>query len=58
MKPKCLLPPLQEPLTGNGSWYGKKSMNLGRKADHSPPTSAKVKKMWIYKSTPPYVFMA
>jgi hypothetical protein len=23
-----------------------------READHSPPTSAKVKKTWIYKSTP------
>jgi hypothetical protein len=29
----------------------------GREADHSPPTSAEVKKMWIYISTPPYVFM-
>jgi hypothetical protein len=29
----------------------------GREADHSPPTSAEVKKMWIYTSTPPYVFM-
>jgi hypothetical protein len=27
-------------------------------ADHSPPTSAEVKKMWIYTSTPIYVFMA
>jgi hypothetical protein len=26
--------------------------------DHSPPSSAEVKKMWIYTSTPPYVFMA
>jgi hypothetical protein len=26
-------------------------------ADHSPPTSAEVKKMWIYTSTPPYTFM-
>jgi hypothetical protein len=25
----------------------------GREADHSPPTSAEVKKMWIYISTPP-----
>jgi hypothetical protein len=24
------------------------------KADHSPPTSAEVKEMWIYTSTPPY----
>jgi hypothetical protein len=30
----------------------------GREADHSPPTSAEVKKMWIYTSTPPYVLMA
>jgi hypothetical protein len=30
----------------------------GREADHSPPTSAEVKKTWVYTSTPPYVFMA
>jgi hypothetical protein len=30
----------------------------GREADHSSPTSAEIKKMWIYTSTPPYVFMA
>jgi hypothetical protein len=30
----------------------------GREADHSHPTSAEVKKMWIYTSTLPYVFMA
>jgi hypothetical protein len=30
----------------------------GREADHSPPISAEVKKMCIYTSTPPYVFMA
>jgi hypothetical protein len=30
----------------------------GREADHSPPTSAQVKKMWIYASTLPYAFMA
>jgi hypothetical protein len=29
----------------------------GREADHSP-SSAEVKKMWIYTSTPPYAFMA
>jgi hypothetical protein len=29
----------------------------GREADHSPPTSAEAKKMWIYTPTPPYVFM-
>jgi hypothetical protein len=30
----------------------------GREADHSPPTSAEVKKTWTYTCTPPYVFMA
>jgi hypothetical protein len=30
----------------------------GGEADHSPPTSAEVKKMWVYTSTPPYAFMA
>jgi hypothetical protein len=29
----------------------------GREADHSPPTSAEVKKMWIYTFTSPYAFM-
>jgi hypothetical protein len=33
-------------------------MRPGREADHSSPTSAEVKKMWIYTSTPPYAFMA
>jgi hypothetical protein len=30
----------------------------GREFDHSPPASAEGNKMWIYTSTPPYVFMA
>jgi hypothetical protein len=30
----------------------------GREADHSTSASSEVKKMWIYASTPPYVFMA
>jgi hypothetical protein len=30
----------------------------GREAHHSPPSSAEVKKIWIYTSTPLYVFMA
>jgi hypothetical protein len=29
----------------------------GRESDHSPPTSAEVKKTWVYTSTPPYLFM-
>jgi hypothetical protein len=28
----------------------------GREADHSPPPSSEVKKMWMYTSTPPYAF--
>jgi hypothetical protein len=30
----------------------------GREADQSPPTSAEVKKMWLYTSTSSCVFMA
>jgi hypothetical protein len=29
----------------------------GCQANHSPQTSAEVKKIWIYTSTPPYAFM-
>jgi hypothetical protein len=30
----------------------------GHEADYSPPTTAEVKKQWIYISTLPYAFMA
>jgi hypothetical protein len=30
----------------------------GSEADHSPPSSAKVKNTWSYTSTPPHVLMA
>jgi hypothetical protein len=30
----------------------------GYEADHSPPSSAKVKNAWSYTSTPQYAFMA
>jgi hypothetical protein len=39
-----------------GSFPGIKGQ--GHEADHSPPTTAEVKKKWIYTSTPLYVFMA
>jgi hypothetical protein len=39
-----------------GSFPGVKRQ--GRETGHSPPSSAEIKKMWIYTSTPPYVFMA
>jgi hypothetical protein len=31
---------------------------LGREADHTHPSSAKVKKAWSYTSTPQHTFMA
>jgi hypothetical protein len=34
------------------------ALSPGREADHSPPTSAEVKKTWVYTSTPPHAFMA
>jgi hypothetical protein len=39
-----------------GSFPGVKRQ--GPEDDHSPPTSAEVKKMWLYISTPQYAFMA
>jgi hypothetical protein len=39
-----------------GSFLGVKRQGL--EADHSPPTIAEDKKMWIYTSAPLYVFMA
>jgi hypothetical protein len=42
---------------GNGGCFlGLKRQGL--EADHSPPTIAEIKKIWIYISTPPYTFMA
>jgi hypothetical protein len=50
--------PIQHPI----QWVPR-ALSLGVKrpgleADHSPQSSAEVKKMWIYTSTPPYVSMA
>jgi hypothetical protein len=44
--------------TGTGGLFPLRVKLQGREPDHSPTTSAEVKKMWIYTSTPPYVFMA
>jgi hypothetical protein len=41
-----------------GGLFSRGVKRPGREADHSPPTSAEVKKTWMYTSTPPYVFMA
>jgi hypothetical protein len=38
-------------------WISPGVKQLGHEADHSPPTSAEVNNMWIYTSTPPYVFI-
>jgi hypothetical protein len=48
--------PASYPMGTRGSFSGGKAPR--READHSPPASAEVKKMWIYTSTPPYAFMA
>jgi hypothetical protein len=48
--------PASYPMGTGGSFPGVKRQ--GREADHSPSTSAEVKEMWIYTSTPLYVFMA
>jgi hypothetical protein len=48
-------PPFYTMGTGDLSPGVKRS---GPEADHAPPASAEVKKMWIYTSTPPYAFMA
>jgi hypothetical protein len=53
---RLLGPPNLYPMSTGGSFPGGK--RPGHEADHSPPTSAEVKKMWIYTSTPPYTFMA
>jgi hypothetical protein len=42
-------------LLTRGSIFGNKA--LGREAEHSPVTNAGVKKIWIYTSTPPYIFI-
>jgi hypothetical protein len=48
--------PTSYPISTGGSFAGVKRKE--READHSPPTSAEVKKIWIYTSTPPYALIA
>jgi hypothetical protein len=50
-------PPIQW-VPGALSLGGGGLKQLGREADHSPPSSAEVKNSWSYTSTPQYVFMA
>jgi hypothetical protein len=48
--------PASYPMGTGGSFLG--VPQPGREADHSPPTSAEAKNIWIYTSTPPYIFTA
>jgi hypothetical protein len=48
--------PASYPMGTMGSFSGVKLP--GREAHHSPQNSAEVKNTWIYRSPPPYVFMA
>jgi hypothetical protein len=48
--------PASYPMGIGSSFPGVK--RLGRGAYHTPPSSAEVKNTWLYKSIPPYVFMA
>jgi hypothetical protein len=43
---------------GHGGALSPAVKRLGSEADHSPPASVEVKKMWIYTSTPPYSLVA
>jgi hypothetical protein len=42
---------------GTGNYFSEVKRQV-HEADHSRPTSAEVKKMWTYISTPPHAFMA
>jgi hypothetical protein len=50
LKEELKFHPTSYPVDTEGSYPGVK--RPGREADHSPPTSAEVKKMWIYTCTP------
>jgi hypothetical protein len=48
-----VLGPTQPPIQWVQGALSPRVKRQGREADHSPPTSTEVKKMWIYTSTPP-----
>jgi len=48
--------PASYPMGTRGSFPGVKAAE--READHSPPSSTKVKNTWRYTVTPQYAFMA
>jgi hypothetical protein len=55
---RSALGPTQLPIQWIPEAFSSGKKRQGREADHSPPTSPEVKKMWIYTFTPPYAFMA
>jgi hypothetical protein len=55
-RPALEVHPASYPMGTGGFFPGVK--RPGREADHSPPATAEIKKIWIYTSTPPYAFMA
>jgi hypothetical protein len=58
MSSRSALGPIQPPIQWLPATISPGVKLPGREADHSPPTSAEFKKIWIYTSTPPYAFMA
>jgi hypothetical protein len=57
MSSRLALGPTQPPIEWVLRTLSPGVKRLGREADHSPPTSAEVKNMWICTSTPPWAFM-
>jgi hypothetical protein len=56
-KLRSILGPIHPPTRWVGRGRGVLSPWVEREADHSPPSSAKVKNAYSYTSTPPYDFM-
>jgi hypothetical protein len=53
---RLALAPTQSPIKWVLGALSQKVKQPGHEADHSPPFSAKVKNVWSYNSTLPYIF--
>jgi hypothetical protein len=51
------LGPTQPPIEGVSGALSLRVKQLGHEADHLPPSSAEVKNVWSYTSTPQYAFI-